>query len=70
VVNVKVGQVWRHKRTGGYYVIVAIANEVADDRQKFPLLVVYQDIVHHHYFTRPPEAFDGVRFEQWRTMSW
>lgn len=61
--NVKVGQVWRHKRTGGYYVIVAIANEVADDRQKFPLLVVYQDIVRHHYFTRPPEAFDGVRFE-------
>jgi hypothetical protein len=47
--------IWRHKRTGRYYTVIAIANQHADAdrRDEYPVTVVHQDNVDGHIWSRP-----------------
>jgi hypothetical protein len=47
---------WRHNRTQNLYVVKYVTNLHADDHEKFPILVVYEDTI-RRVWSRPLAAF-------------
>ena len=40
---IPVNSVWKHRKSGKIYVIVAIGNEHAEDKEKWPCTITYVD---------------------------
>lgn len=57
--QINVGEVWQHRRSRARYVIVALANALADEAHKndFPLQVVYCKCDETSLWSRPIGAF-------------
>lgn len=57
--EIKQSQLWRHKKSNGYYRIVALATIEADLKS----VVVYRSIKDSNIWVRPLSEFSDSRFE-------
>jgi len=53
------GKLWKHHK-GGYYLLDKVTNTAASDLERFPVTVVYQNLVTEEWWSRSKEDWDRL----------
>lgn len=62
VMDVRVGDLYRHHRSKAVYVVIALANTSTPSKPQFPPTVVYQNIHNNAIFARALSTFTRNKF--------